>query len=113
MLTKEQMQKLTEKALSFTTFPECSISIASTESAFIRFALNGVSTSGYVANQSMGIAVTKDGKSGNTEVDDFDEKAIRDAVHRAEQIATISPANPEGVPPLPKQKYEPLDNFAE
>jgi predicted Zn-dependent protease len=111
MLTKEQFQKLAEKALSFTAFPEATVFLSSTESAFIRFALNGVTTSGFVANQSMNISVTKDQKSGNTSVDDFDEKAIRDAVQRAEQIAMISPANPEGVPPLPKQKYPDLDNY--
>jgi predicted Zn-dependent protease len=113
MLTKQQFQKLAEKALSFSTFPEASVSLSSTESAFIRFALNGVTTSGFVANQSMSISVTKDKKSGNTAVDDFDEKAIRDAVQRAEQIAMISPPNPEDVPPLPKQKYTDVDNFVD
>ena len=113
MLTKEQFQKLAEKAISFTSFPECGVSISSTENAFIRFALNGVTTSGFVANQSMGISVTKDKKSGNTSVDDFDDKSIRDAVQRAEQIAMISPANPEDVPALTKQKYADVDNFVD
>jgi predicted Zn-dependent protease len=113
MLTKEQFQKLAEKALSFTTFPQMSVSASSTETAFIRFALNGVTTSGFVANQSLGISVTKDKKTGNTGVDDFDEKAIKDAVQRAEQIAMISPGNPEDVPPVPKQKYSEVDNFVE
>jgi predicted Zn-dependent protease len=113
MLTKEQFQKLAEKALSFTTFPEASVSLSNTESAFIRFALNGVTTSGFVANQSMGISLTKDNKSGFTSVDDFNDKSIRDAVQRAEQIAMISPANPEAVPPLPKQKYSEIDNFVD
>ena len=79
MLTKEQFQKLAEKAISFTSFPECGVSISSTENAFIRFALNGVTTSGFVANRSIGISVTKDKRSGNTSVDDFDDKSIRDA----------------------------------
>jgi predicted Zn-dependent protease len=113
MLTKEQAQKLAEKAISFTSFPEATVSLSSTESAFIRFALNGVTTSGFVANQSLSISVTKDKKSGNTAVDDFDDKAIREAVQRAEQIAMISPANPEDVPPLPKQKYAEVENFVE
>jgi predicted Zn-dependent protease len=113
MLTKEQFQKLAEKALSFTTFPQMSVSASSTETAFIRFALNGVTTSGFVANQSLGISVTKDKKTGNTSVDDFDEQAIKDAVQRAEQIAMISPGNPEDVPPVPKQKYSEVDNFVE
>jgi predicted Zn-dependent protease len=113
MLTKEQFQKLAEKAISFSTFPECGVSLSSTENAFIRFALNGVTTSGFVANQSMGISVSKDKKSGNTSVDDFSDNAIRDAVARAEQIASISLVNPEDVPPLGPQKYSTADNFIE
>src|SRR5215467_2867437 len=113
MLTKEQFQKLAEKAISFSSFPECGVSLSSTENAFIRFALNGVTTSGFVADQSMGISVTKDKKSGSTSVDDFEEEAIRDAVQRAEQIALISPVNPEDVPAIGPQKYPALDNFVE
>src|SRR5262245_10123035 len=104
MLSKEQMQQIVEKTLSHTKFPECNVSVSSTESAFIRFALNGVTTSGFVAEQSLGISVSKDGKSGSTSADDFTDKAIREAVERAEQIASIAPANPERVPPLGPQK---------
>ena len=96
MLTKDQFQELAKKAIGFTSFPECSISLSNTENAFIRFALNGVTTSGFVANQSMSISVTKDKKTGSTSVDEFDEKAIREAVQGAEQLALLSPANPGG-----------------
>ena len=113
MLTKEQMQQIAEKTLSYAKFPECNVSVSSTESSFIRFALNGVTTSGFVAEQSLGISVSKDGKSGSTSVDDFTEKAIREAVDRAERIASIAPANPESLPPLGPQKYPALDNFVE
>ncbi|HTS64570.1 MAG TPA: TldD/PmbA family protein [Candidatus Acidoferrales bacterium] len=113
MLTKEQFQKLAEKAISFTQFPECAVSLSSTESAFIRFALNGVTTSGFVVNQSLGISVTKDKKSGSTSVDDFEDKSIREAVQRAEQIALLSPANPEDVPPIGPQKYPAIENFVD
>ena len=59
MLTKDQFQALAKKAIALTTFPECSINLSSTENAFIRFALNGVTTSGFVADQSLGISVTR------------------------------------------------------
>ena len=85
MLTKEQFQKLAEKAISFSTFPECGVSLSSTENAFIRFALNGVTTSGFVANQSMGISVSKDKKSGNTS----DESAGGHAVQREADERTL------------------------
>ena len=62
MLTKDQFQALAKKAIGFTNFPECSINLSNTENAFIRFALNGVTTSGFVAEQSMSISVTKDAR---------------------------------------------------
>jgi len=113
MLSKDQFQELAKKAIAATTFPECSVNASSMESAFVRFALNGVTTSGFVVNQSLSISVTKDGKTGNTSVDDLDDKAIREAVRAAEQLALLSPANPESVPPLGPQKYSTVDNWVD
>lgn len=113
MLTREQAKKLIEKALSFSTFPECNISLQSSESASIRFALNGITTSGYTIEQSMQISSVKDGRTGNTSIDEFDDASLREAVKRTEQLALIAPPNPESVPPLPPQKYESHENYAE
>ena len=112
MLTREQAQKITAKTLSFSTFPECDISVNSSERAFIRFALNDVTTSGFTVEQSMSISSVRDGQSGSTRVDEFDDDSLREAVKRTERLATIAPANPERVPPLEKQKYPELENYA-
>jgi predicted Zn-dependent protease len=112
MLTKEQAQKITEKALSYSTFPECDIGVTSSESAFIRFALNDVTTSGFTVEQSMSISSVRDGQSGSTRLDEFDDDSLREAVKRTERLAMIAPPNPERVPPLEKQKYPQLENFA-
>ena len=112
MLTREQAQKITEKVLSYSTFPECEISVNSSESAFIRFALNDVTTSGFTVEQSMSITSVRDGQSGSTRVDEFDDESLRAAVKRTEQLAMIAPANPERVPPLEKQKYSEQENYA-
>jgi predicted Zn-dependent protease len=112
MLTKEEAQKLTEMALSFSTFPECEVSVNSSESAFIRFALNGITTSGFTVERSMSISSTRDGKSGSTQVDEFDEKSLREAVKRTEELAMIAPPNSEHVPPLDSQNYASIENYA-
>lgn len=112
MLTRDQAKKLTEKALSFSSFPECDISVNSSERADIRFALNGITTSGYVIGQSMSITSVKDGQTGSTSLDEFDDKSIEDAVKRTEELAMISPANPEREAPLGPQKYADVENFA-
>ena len=111
MLSKEQSKALADKALSFSTFPECEVSVTSSESAFIRFALNGITTSGFTVEQSMSISSVRDGKRGSTVVDEFDDKSLREAVQRTEQLALIAPPNPEGVPTLAPQKYPAIDNY--
>jgi predicted Zn-dependent protease len=113
MLTRDQFQEIAKKAISFSTFPECSVNLSCTEDAFIRFALNGVTTSGFVAGQTLFIAATKGGKTGSISVDDFDEKAIREAVRAAEELAGLTLPNPEAVPPLGPQKYSAADNWVD
>lgn len=113
MPTREQAKKLVEKALSFSTFPECEIRFSSSEDASIRFALNGVTTSGFTIEQSMSITSSKDGQAGSTSVTEFDDASLRQALQRSEQLARISPPNPERNPPLPPQKYAVEENYAE
>jgi predicted Zn-dependent protease len=113
MLTREQAKKLTEKALSFSSFPECEVGVTTSEDASIRFALNGVTTSGYTIDQTMSISSVKDGKVGSTSINEFDDKAIQAAVKRTEELAMIAPPNPERVPPLKPQKYPEEENYVE
>jgi predicted Zn-dependent protease len=111
MLSKEESKKLADKALSFSTFPECEVNVSSSEAAFIRFALNGITTSGFTVGQSMSISSVRDGKRGSTSVDEFDDQSLREAVQRTEQLALIAPPNPESVPPLGPQKYPAIENY--
>jgi predicted Zn-dependent protease len=113
MLTKEQAQKIIAQTLSYSTYPECDVTLNSTETDFIRFALNGVTTSGFVVQQNMSISSTRDGKTGSTTVDEFTEDALREAVRRTESLAAISPANPERLPDIGPQKYPVLENYSD
>jgi len=111
MLSREESKKLADKALSFSTFPECEVNVSSSEAAFIRFALNGITTSGFTVGQSLSISSVRDGKRGSTSVDEFDDRSLREAVQRTEQLALIAPANQESVPPLGPQKYPVIENY--
>jgi predicted Zn-dependent protease len=113
MLSKEESKKLAEKALSFSKFPECEVSVTSSEMAFIRFALNGITTSGFTVGQSMFISSLRDGKRGSTSVDQFDDKTLREAVQTTEKLAQIAPPNPESLPALPQQKYPMVENYSD
>lgn len=111
MLTNEEAQKLAEKVLSYSKFPECEISIDANEDAFVRFANNGLTTAGLVRQQQISISSTKDRKTGNTSVNQIDEKALRDAVARSEEMAEIALPNEEYVPSLGPQNYPELDRL--
>ena len=111
MLTAQQAKDLVKKAISYSTFPGCDVSVSSTERASIRFALNGITTSGFTLAQSMSITAEKEGRSGSTTIDEFDDKSLREAVQRTEKLALISPPNPEREPPIGPQKYPALENF--
>ena len=113
MLTREEAKKITDKVLGFTTFPDCAVSLNSSETASIRYALNGVTTSGFQVEQSLSVSVTKDGKTGHISLSEFDDKSLRDAVKRAEELSDLTPPNPEFIPGLGPQQYASYDNFVD
>jgi predicted Zn-dependent protease len=113
MLTPDQAQKLAEKILKLSKFPECSVSISESEDAFVRFANNGVTTAGFTGELNVSIASTRDGRSGFTQTSDTGDSALEAAMRRSEEMAGIAPVNPEHVEPLGPQKYADYDNWDE
>jgi predicted Zn-dependent protease len=113
MLTREDTKKLTGKILSYSTYPECSVSISSSEQAFTRFANNGITTAALVNRHSVSISSIRDGRSGRSVVNDLDENALRTAVKQSEELAGIAPPNPEHRPPLGPQEYRDTKDFDE
>lgn len=105
MLTKEQAQKIAAKVLAFASVPECSVTVNESEQSFTRFANNGVTTSALVNRHSINISATRDGRTGTTVVNDFEDSAIQAAVKRAEELAAIAPPNPEHRAPLGAQQF--------
>jgi predicted Zn-dependent protease len=113
MLTRAEAERLLEKVLGFSKFPECSVSLESSERAFIRFARNGITTSGFQLEQSVSIASTREGRTGSTQSSQFDDRALEEAVRLSERLAGIAPPNREAVDPLPRQQYPTWDHFDE
>lgn len=112
MLSKQDAKNLIDKVISFSTLPECEVGIDFSEEVFIRFANNGITTSGYRVTQGINItSITADKRSGNSGVNEFTDEALRRAVETAEQLARISHADPEHVDPLGPQEYPVLQNF--
>lgn len=113
MLTRDQAKQLTARILSYSTYPECSVSVTSSEQAFTRFANNGITTAALVNRHSVSIASTREGRSGRTVVNDLDDDALQLAVKQSEELAAIAPPNPEHRTALAAQEYRETNDYDE
>ena len=111
--TKEEARKIMEKALSFSTADSCEISLGGSNSGNIRYARNTVSTSGYSSNQNLSVTSSFGKKSGSATIDEFDDASLQKVVQRAEELAKLSPENPEFMAPLGPQSYDESAGFIE
>jgi len=112
MLSQQNIKNIIDKVVGYSKLPGCEVYVQWTEDDFIRFANNGITTSGYRITQQVSItSTTADKRSGNAGVSELTDEALKAGVQQAEQLAAISRPDPEDVPPLPAQKYPSLNNF--
>ncbi|NND24746.1 MAG: TldD/PmbA family protein [Flavobacteriaceae bacterium] len=111
--TKDEARAIMEKALSFSTADACEINLNGSESGNIRYARNTVSTSGHRSNQNLVVQSNFGLRSGTASIDEFDDESLKKVVKRAEELAQLSPENPEFMPPLGPQSYDQSKTFIE
>jgi len=111
--TKEEARRIMEKALSFSSADACEVNLNGSESGNIRYARNTVSTSGHRSNQTLVVQSNFGNKSGTATIDEFDDASLEKVVKRAEELAKLSPENPEFMAPLGPQTYAESKTFSE
>ena len=109
--TEEQAKAILDKALKAATADECTATLGGSDEGNIRFALNSVSTSGFVSDCTLGVEVAFGKRTGTATTNRFDDAAIRDVVRRAEELAKLAPENPEFMPAIDKQTYRASATF--
>ncbi|MEO8025694.1 MAG: TldD/PmbA family protein [Bryobacteraceae bacterium] len=113
MLTREEVQKLAAQVLKYSSFPECQVNINSTEQCYTRFANNGITLASFSIRHTVSISSTRETKTGTAQTNDVDPAALKAAVKRSEELAEISPANPEHLPPVGKQEFSNVSDYDE
>ena len=113
MITRDEAQKLTQKVMGLSGFPECQVTLTSSEQAYTRFANNGVTTASFNLRHNLSILVTRDGRTGSMDVNDFDDASLKSAVKLAEELAAIAPPNPERQPAVGKQEFRATNDLDE
>jgi predicted Zn-dependent protease len=109
--TKEQSKALTDKALSFSKAEETFVALSGGERANLRFARNTATTSGASSGMSLAITAAFGKRSGTVTTSQFDDQSLQRAMRNAEEIAKVSPENPESMPFLGPQTYAPSNAY--
>ena len=112
MFSEQDVRNIIDQVIGNSKLPGCEVNVQWTEDDFIRFANNGITTSGYRVTQQISItSTTADKRSGNAAVGELTAEALKNGVKQAEELAAISHPNPEDMPALPAQQYPHLSNF--
>ena len=109
--TREQAKALTDRALSFCKAEDTTVTLTGGDRANLRFARNTATTSGASSGYSLAIASSFGKRSGTVTTAEFDDAALQRAIRNAEEIARLSPENPEAMASLAPQKYAPVSAF--
>ena len=102
-----------EKALSFSKADACEINLSGSNRGNIRYARNTVSTAGYQSTQTLVVQSSFGKRVGTATIDELDDASLEKVVRRAEELAKLSPENPEFMPPLGPQTYDDAVTYKE
>ncbi|MEP7044135.1 MAG: TldD/PmbA family protein [Dokdonella sp.] len=111
MYTEQEAKAILDKAIKASKADQCTATLTGASGGNIRYALNSVSTSGYVSDADLAIEVAFGKRIGTATINAFDDKSIEAVVRRAEELAQLAPENPEFVPAIEKQTYKPTGTF--
>lgn len=113
ILSETEARSILQKVLALSRADECEVSLGGGRSGNLRFARNTVSTSG--ASEQLGLSVTSSfgRRSGLASINEFDDASLARVVRSSEELARLSPENPEHVElPGPQKYLEPAGYFA-
>jgi predicted Zn-dependent protease len=109
--TKEQAKALTDRVLSFSKADETQVILNGGDRANVRFARNSVTTAGASSGYSLAIVAKFGQKTGTVTASEFSDASLQRAMRNAEEIAKLSPDNPEAMPVLGPQNYTPVKAY--
>ncbi len=109
--TKEQAKTLIDRVLSLSKAEETFVTLTGTDRANLRFARNTATTSGASSGTSVAVTSSFGKRSGTVTTAQFDDESLQRALRNAEEIAKLSPENPEAMPVLGPQTYSPVKAY--
>ncbi len=113
LLSEKEARSVCNRVIGFVKADDASVSLNSEIYSHLRFAANAFTTSGRSEDTTVGVIVWIDKKRGASSTNSTDDASLRAAVEEAEQLARVSPVDPEYLPTLSSQTYKPTNGYAE
>ena len=113
ILTREEAQEIVAKAVKLSNADGIEVQLNTYYNGNVRFAANQVSTSGGTTDAQLSITSSFDAKHAAVSTNDLSDEAIKRAVEQSERIARLTPDDPEVMPSLSAQTYQPVNAFFE
>ncbi|MFK8015057.1 MAG: TldD/PmbA family protein [Gammaproteobacteria bacterium] len=112
ILSNKQAKKILTKVIKLSKADACEANLSGTVGGNIRYARNSVSTAGVVSDTTLGVQSNFGKKVGVATTNEFDDESLLRVVRRSEELAQLSPENPEFMPVLGPQKYVESKGYA-
>lgn len=113
ILTREQTQNIIERAVKMSKADSISVNVGSSYTTNVRFAANQMSTSGGVTDGQINVQSSYGNKHAVVSINDASDESLRRAVAQSEALAKLSPEDPEAMPQLGPQTYQPVNAWFE
>ena len=104
-ISRSRAKQITQRLLKASTLDDVQIWISGSRDGNTRFARNQPTTTGDIEELTITVTATTDGRSATVTGNRDDNESLQAMVKQAEEMARMSPQDPEAMPPLGPQKY--------
>jgi predicted Zn-dependent protease len=112
-LSRDESETIARKVLSYSTADEARVNISSGVEGNTRFAVNQISTAGDNYNAVVTVRSVFGKRAATATTNKLDDASLRAVVKRAEELAKLSPEDPELMPELGPQQYGQSRNWSD
>ncbi|HAP58244.1 MAG TPA: peptidase C69 [Cytophagales bacterium] len=105
ILSRDEAKQIIDKVLSYSKADNCEVQLGGSQDGNIRYARNTVSTSGTTENIELGVSSSYGKKTGVATINELDDESLAKVVARSEELARLSPENPEYMEPVGPNEF--------
>ena len=112
ILSEKHAKELLTKVISYSKADEIECTLEGSNEGNIRYARNTVTTAGETSDVELSVQSSFGKRVGVATINEFDDASLKKVVRRAEELAKLSPEDPEFMPNWGKQKYVKAINYS-